>query len=66
MTNRIAASLIMAASVLMLTPSLAQGTPTMCEFVAVELFAAAERDELTEAEAYGILKRCQTKFEGKQ
>ena len=48
MTNRLAATLIMSASVLMLTPSLAQGTPTMCEFISVELFAAAESGQITE------------------
>ena len=66
MTNRLAATIIMSASVLMLTPSLAQGTPTMCEFISVELFAAAERGQITEKEAYKILKRCQAKEEGKR
>ena len=36
----------------------AQATPTKCEFIAVELFEAVDRGDLTESEALEILDRC--------
>jgi hypothetical protein len=41
----------------------AKATPTKCEFIAVELFEAVDRGDLTEEEAMGILHRCQDKYE---
>ena len=35
-----------------------EATPTKCEFIAVELFEAADRGDLTEEEALDILDRC--------
>ena len=36
----------------------ADATPTKCEFIAVELFEAVDRGDLTESEALDILDRC--------
>ena len=36
----------------------ADATPTKCEFIAVELFEAVDRGDLTEGEALEILDRC--------
>ena len=57
-------SLIIWAITFIAIPSVAQGTPNLCEFIAIELFASVERGELTDREAMGILRRCQ-KNEGK-
>jgi len=35
-----------------------EATPTKCEFIAVELFEAVDRGDLTEEEALDILDRC--------
>ena len=35
-----------------------EATPTRCEFIAVELFEAVDRGDLTESEALEILDRC--------
>ena len=35
-----------------------EATPTKCEFIAVELFEAVDRGDLTESEALDILDRC--------
>ena len=35
-----------------------KATPTMCEFIAVELFEAVDRKEITHQEALDILERC--------
>ena len=36
----------------------AKATPTQCEFIAIELFEAVDRGDLTEAQAMEILDRC--------
>ena len=40
-------------------PATANSTPTLCEFIAVELFAGVERGDMTEKDARDILRRCQ-------
>ena len=42
-----------------MTPMGVQSTPTLCEFIAVELFASVDRGELREEDAAAILERCQ-------
>ena len=36
----------------------AKATPTMCEFIAVELFEAVDREDITHQDALDILDRC--------
>ena len=59
----LATALIMAITFI-LTPSVASSTPTLCEFIAVELLEAVDRGDLTNEDAMAILRRCQ-KNEGK-
>ena len=35
-----------------------EATPTKCEFIAVELFEAVDRGDITEEEAVDMLERC--------
>ena len=52
-------SLIIWAVSFLYAPAAANSTPTLCEFIAVELQEGVKRGQLTEKEAMGILKRCQ-------
>ena len=41
----------------------ASSTPTKCEFIAVELFEAVDRGDMTEEHALEVLERCnQSRF----
>ena len=57
-------SLIISALTFLYAPAAAKGTPTLCEFIAIELQEAVDRGDMTKKDARGILKRCQ-KNEGK-
>ena len=52
------AALFIQALVFLYAPAQATATPTRCEFIAVELFEAVDRGDLTEHEALEILDRC--------
>ncbi len=51
-------------ALLVLTAPAAIATPTMCEFIAVEVFEAADKGYITEAEAWDIYRRCKEKEQG--
>ena len=53
------ASLIIWAITFLYAPAAANGTPTLCEFIAIELFEGVDRGDLSEKDAMDILRRCQ-------